>query len=760
MQRVWLHPQPLPIPQRIGLAVPEIAFAFGMFCVCSALGLVRLPRVVLAISQMLGVCCVVLSTLSHGYFLASGQPLDYAMFAFSLGRASERWGLVASEAHWELASSLIAFLIAVVVVPIWVWRRGSARPPSAAPAEPDPPLIAAGDPPHLRLVAALVWCLVAAGSFLLTGYSPARRVERGFARDSVTMLALGLVRAQLPDTRYRGKPSRMRKTGPTALRRNGDAEQRNVVVIILESTRADATTVYDKQLPTTPFLERFARESVIVDRAYAVVPHTTKALVAIMCGFEPEVTLSTIESQPGGLPGRCLPSLLAAQGYDTAFFQAPTGRFEDRKMLAENLGFATFVSGDEAPKEGFEKINYFGYEDSIVLAPSEKWLAERRSRPFMAAYLTSASHHPYAVPKRHRVQPFSRQRQRNKYLNAVNYGDEVIERVIDQYRRLSLLEKTVFVVVGDHGEGFGEHGLYVHDDVVFEEALRVPLLLRLPNAERAGQRIAGPVSELAIAPSLIGLAGFEPRDAEYEQGSLFEQPQQPVLYAHCYRSDRCAALIRYPFKLLDHFEERPPELFDLENDPGEENDISDDHPAWVERWSRELADVRLSVHATYREASTRALSRFVSAKPPAAIQKPLDAQFGDYLTLLGIRPPSEAALRDFGKSGYPRFFMSYYFRVQRRIPPGFSLRLQMRGEAGSVSGQHNPLRGLLQVEDFPAGKYVEDAHRVSLPDNWRSSTLTLCLSLVDERGIPVPVKVPGQVAAACVPVITVRVHGR
>jgi hypothetical protein len=148
----------------------------------------------------------------------------------------------------------------------------------------------------------------------------------------------------------------------------------------------------------------------------------------------------------------------------------------------------------------------------------------------------------------------------------------------------------------------------------------------------------------------------------------------------------------------------------------------------------------------------------VSAAPPANIQKPLNARFGDYLTLVGIRPPSEAAQREFGKPGFVRFFMSYYFHVDRRIPPGFSLRLQMRGESGSVSSQHNPLRGLLPIEDFPAGKYVEDAHRVSLPDNWRSSTLGLCLSLVDGHGSPVPVTMPGQGVAACVPVITVAVH--
>jgi lipoteichoic acid synthase len=803
VQRAWSYPLALRVDQRLALLWPELGFASAMFCVCAVFAIVfaRSPRWVLAWSQSLGVASIVLAVLAHGYYVASGQPLDYAMFAFSLQRADERFGVVASETHWELASGLIAVLLAVALIPHWIWRRRSVERRPPAEIARDESTRAASDPLRSRIAAVVGLSALAAAGFGLTGYSPSRRIDRSVARDPVTMLALGLLRAQFPDARYRGTPSRMRKTGPAALNALAGKEQRNVVVILLESTRADATTVYDKTLPTTPFLERFARESVIVDRAYTVVPHTTKALVAILCGFEPEVTLSTIESQPGGLPGRCLPSLLAAQGYDTAFFQAPTGRFEDRKMLAENLGFATFVSGDEAPKHGFERINYFGFEDAIMLAPSEDWLAARGSRPFMAAYLTSASHHPYAVPSHHKPQAFAEQRQRNKYLNAIHYADQVVERVIDQYRRLGLLERTVFVVVGDHGEAFGEHGLWTHDDVVFEEALRVPLLFRLPKAEQAGRRISGPVSELAIVPSLIGLAGFEPRDADYEQGSLFEQPEQrepprsagdrqspatvahatvpepprsagdrqspatvahatvPALYAHCYRADRCAALIRDPFKLIHHFEERPAELYDLSKDPGEEDDIAGDHPDLVERWSRELADVRLSVHATYREASARALSRFVTATPPAKLPKPMNARFGDYLTLVGIRPPSDTALREFGKPGFVRFYMSYYFHVERRIPAGFTLRLQMRGERGSLSGQHNPLRGLLPIEDFPAGKYVEDAHRVSLPDNWQSPTLGLCLSLVDGHGNPVPVTMPGQTAdAACVPVITVDVH--
>ena len=748
-QRVWLHPQRLLRSEKWLLLVPDVGFAAGMAgaFLLLALLLARIGRagVALRLAQLSAALCVVLETLSHGYFLASGQPLDYGMFAFSLARADERVGVVASEAHWGLLGCAALTLLAAAILPSWLWWRARSR---------RPPLLAAE---RSFSWPACAWLLCFTGlAFWWTGYLPARRVERSFARDPVSTLALGMLLSYSPPTSYRGQPSRPRKLGAQALQPREDAPLRNVVVIVLESTRADATTPYEPSLRTTPFLERFARESVLVERAYAVVPHTTKALVTILCGFEPEVTLSNIETRPGGLPGRCLPSLLAAQGYATGFFQAPTGGFEDRRMLARNLGFATFVSGDRAPNEGLERINYFGFEDAIVLRPSAAWLDARGGRPFFAAYLTSASHHPYGVPKRQPIQRFARGA-KNKYLNAVRYTDGVVEQIVEQYRQRGLLENTVFVVVGDHGEAFGEHGLYTHDDVLFEEGLRVPLIVRLPGAERAGQRIAGPISELAIAPTLISLAGFQSRDAEYEHPNLFEQPSAEVLYAHCYRGDRCAAVIRYPFKLLDHFDERPAELYDLARDPGEADDLADEHPELVERWSREIADVRLAVHESYAAASARALDKFISETPPD-VPVPLPARFGDYLELLGMRVPPPEQLREFGKPSSPRFHMSYYFHVLRKLPAGYNLRIHMRGAAGSITDLHKPLRGLLALEDFPVGQYVEDAHRVSVPERWQSSSMALCLALFDDRGQPVPVTQPGKPEQSCVPIMTLAVN--
>src|SRR5690606_38506382 len=89
-----------------------------------------------------------------------------------------------------------------------------------------------------------------------------------------------------------------------------DRKQRNIVFIILESTRAQSTTIHNPDLETTPFLAKLAADSVVAKDAYAVVPHTSKALVAILCGIEPHLTMRITEALPGGIPTPCLGNLL------------------------------------------------------------------------------------------------------------------------------------------------------------------------------------------------------------------------------------------------------------------------------------------------------------------------------------------------------------------------------------------------------------------------------------------------------------------
>src|SRR3712207_3959195 len=164
--------------------------------------------------------------------------------------------------------------------------------------------------------------------------------------------------------------------------------ERSVVIVFLESTRARSTTPYNEDLETTPFLAELAGEGLAFEQAYAVVPHTSKALVASLCGVPPPLDTAKTESEPGIIPARCVADLLKERGYRSAFFQSATEDFERRPQLVENLGYDDFFATEDMSKEGFEETNYFGHEDNIMLDPSREWLEENGDEPFLATYLT------------------------------------------------------------------------------------------------------------------------------------------------------------------------------------------------------------------------------------------------------------------------------------------------------------------------------------------------------------------------------------
>ncbi|MFT7581996.1 MAG: lipoteichoic acid synthase, partial [Myxococcota bacterium] len=116
----------------------------------------------------------------------------------------------------------------------------------------------------------------------------------------------------------------------------------NVIVIVLESVRAHATTPYNADLDTTPEIAKLTARGAMAETAYTTLPHTSKSLVGILCGILPKMDTPIEEAGPEGLPTECLAEVLGTRGYKTVFFQAATQRFERRDQLVENMGYAEF----------------------------------------------------------------------------------------------------------------------------------------------------------------------------------------------------------------------------------------------------------------------------------------------------------------------------------------------------------------------------------------------------------------------------------
>jgi lipoteichoic acid synthase len=350
--------------------------------------------------------------------------------------------------------------------------------------------------------------------------------------------------------------------------------RRHVALIHLESVRERSATPYEENLDTMPYLAGLAKDGLLVERAYTTIPHTSKALVSVNSGLYPSPKTDIVEAEPGGTPARSLAELLAEQGYKSAWFQSATQTFEDRPQLVKNFGYGHFQAYESMKTEGFQQANYLGYEDDIMLEPSRRWLEENGGHPTLVMFLGVTPHHQYLAPTRYGLKPFAEKPGLDRYMNAVRYDDFWTRNIVEIYKELGLYEDTIFVIYGDHGEGFAEHGRYQHDGVIWEEGLRVPLIVHDPQSFDGGPRVEGPAHLMDLAPTIVDMLGYEVVDGQYPGRSVLDLPEERTLFFGCRPDLLSTAMIQGHEKYIYHFGNRPDEFYNLANDPLERNNLA------------------------------------------------------------------------------------------------------------------------------------------------------------------------------------------
>jgi lipoteichoic acid synthase len=538
------------------------------------------------------VLVVATTTCAHFYFEETGSTLDLNVIVYSLttlGEINDVIASVTSPAVWALAVAALCYVVLGPWLVTWLicrWRRHWSAPTRAS-----------------RLGAAVV-CLagVALAFFSVPAESGGASVS--FSRDAVVnVLASRADYVRLKEAAADAGASPREPPVDTRLKPTAQTEKRNVVLIHLESARARSVTPYNEHLQTTPYLNELAKESLVAERAYAVVPHTSKALVSVNCGIEPHLVRRITEADPDGVPARCLADLLGEQGYDSVWFSSATKDFEDRPDLVKNFGYDEFYPVESMDKEGFQKSSYFGYEDDIMLEPSREWLEEHRDKPFLATYLGVTGHHDYRPIDRYGSKDFAESEKLNHYQNEMRYLDFFVKNVIEQYKEMGLYDNTIFVIYGDHGEGFGEHDLYQHDNTIYEEGIRTPLIIHDPGRFRNGKRVETLTNETDILPTVMDLLGYEVEGGKYPGRSLLAPPDvERKLYFSCFDDYRCLASLKGNEKYIYFFGDRPAEVYDLSADPSESHNLADAHSnAELKERRKEVLAWYSRVNAMYEE---------------------------------------------------------------------------------------------------------------------------------------------------------------
>jgi lipoteichoic acid synthase len=511
---------------------------------------------------------LIVTTSAYQYFQQNGTTLDYSIVAEWIPKFKEIEPILLHDVPLIAWVGLGAVLFYATLGPLVVTRAvGRWRGWSGTGS---PAILG-----RVSVLSSLGLCVLALALGSLSFVSG----TTSLARDPfINLLTTGVQQAtaeeDISDAEAAVEPQPVNAT----LAQTSSTEKRNVVLIHLESTRAQSVTPYNKDLETTPFLDELAQNSLLVERDYTTVPHTSKASVSVNCGIFPHLVQPTTEAKPSGLPVRCLAGLLKEQGYSTVFFQSSTEDFENFGELVKNFGYEEYYPLESMDMEGFERSNYFGYEDDIMLKPSEEWLQQHEDTPFIAEYLTGTGHHDYqCLGLRYGDEDFSNDEPLNSYLNCLRYQDKFLQNLFDQYKRLGLYDNSIFVIYGDHGEGFGEHGRFQHDDTIYEEGLRVPLIIHAPGLLKGADRAEGLSNHTDILPTVLELLGYEVKDGQYPGYSLLHQlPEDRTLMFNCFHEDQCMASLKASEKYIYHYDNQPDEFFDLSEDPLEQEDLANE----------------------------------------------------------------------------------------------------------------------------------------------------------------------------------------
>jgi lipoteichoic acid synthase len=601
-------PKDLGLAESVGLLRSDLLFNLGyalLWVVLFAVARGRPYRLIVVFLFHGATMFVALVTMSaYQYFKVTGSMLDLDFILFSVSSSEGLGDVVASEISLGLLVLILAVLAYVLLGP-WLivrlvgrWRGWTDAGHARAIKRPWFRVAAAG----LATCGLFLFSLVPGGGGSIGGPS------KSFSRDSFVNVAMAAAE-EVGSGELSGAATDSAAGEPppeASLRATAGTERRNIVLVHLESTRAQSTTPHNEDLETTPYMDELAQKSLLAEKAYAIVPHTTNALAATNCGMDPPLNPWQTSSLGDRVPYQCLAHLLKEQGYDTVWFTSSVSTFEVERLpeLVENLGYEEFYPVETMNTEGFEKANYFGYEDDVMLEPSKEWLEEQKGsgEPFLATYETITPHHQYLAPQeRYGREDFDENDQLNRYQNSVRYQDFFLRNLIDQYKELGLYEDTVFVLYGDHGEAFGEHERFQHDNVPYEEGLRIPLLIHDPWQFQNGARIAVPVSQLDVLPTVAEVLGYEIEGGAYKGSSLLgPRPEERTLMFSCWNDSGCLASVKGTQKYIYHLDDEPEEVFDLSEDPLESRNLAGERtPEELKERRSELLEWRARVNSTY-----------------------------------------------------------------------------------------------------------------------------------------------------------------
>jgi arylsulfatase A-like enzyme/Tfp pilus assembly protein PilF len=279
----------------------------------------------------------------------------------------------------------------------------------------------------------------------------------------------------------------------------------NIILITLDTTRADRMGFLGSSRGLTPNLDILAKQSVVFARTYAQVPLTTPSHAALLTGTYPQFSHVEDLGAPLGSELPYLPDVLHKHSYHTAAFLGAYILDPAGAARGFERGFDVYDANFHQRKPGEDRYKSIERRAEDVANRALGWLSRHQQRPFFIWLHFYDAHDPYDPPE-----PFKSHYASAPYDGEIAYTDSIVGSFVAVLQKHGLYQNSVIAIAADHGEAFGEHGEERHGMFLYDETIHVPLLLKLPEERSGGKRIEERVALADVAPSLLEAAGIAP----------------------------------------------------------------------------------------------------------------------------------------------------------------------------------------------------------------------------------------------------------
>ncbi len=493
----------------------------------------------------------------------------------------------------------------------------------------------------------------------------------------------------------------------------------NIVLITIDTLRADHVHAYGYDRATTPTLDKIAAEGTRFANGWAHAPSTRYSMPAILTGRYPlDVRYDTsINGWPGLLPeATTIAEVLKARGFVTGAVTNYWYFDESRRM---NQGFDSYDNTNQRLHSSVAGEGPAHTRGSSSKEQSDKAIAFIDAHASQRFFLWVHYYDPHFEYEPHREAPRWGDRPVDLYDQEIFYADLHVGRLVAELEAKGLWGKTAIVVTGDHGEGFGEHGVAQHGYHLYAAQTKVPLIVRVPGlAPRVATTPAGHVD---ILPTLADLAGAPPA-AEMMGRSLLdviaggEEVARAVFQQLSYENNnemRAAATAQchVVYNVSPHTSW---EIYRIDQDPLETRDLVDDPGP--------CADTAKALEAWYdaEQVPAGAGEALLPGRP--AIGQPLDLDLGDDVRLLAVELPAQVAR---GRA----FPVTWTFEAKGRPAAGWKVFAPFedpRDARHRFTGDHAPVR---PFEWWQPGQFIRYTTTVQVPAGTAPGRYTLWTGL-------------------------------